>query len=378
VLLGAAGWYYAGQIDADGLAADPTAGAVRSDVTITAVDAGHVTLRPLPDHPAGDALRTAVVYGLSWTGGDGVLTGPPQPGAGGSTTRALQVVSGTAPQPGTSAATTRDVWTDPTAAFGRPYQDVTYPCAGGRCPAWFVPGGSSTWLVAVHGKGAARTEPLRAAASAVRAGLPVLDIAYRNDAGAPADPSHRYGYGTTEWRDLEAAVQYAHAHGAQQVVLFGSSMGGSIVAAFLEHSAAAPLVRGVVLDAPALDFRATVDFGATQRALPLGLAIPRVLTRTAEWIAGWRYGVDWSATDYLPGDWLHVPALDFHGTADDTVPLATSDAFRAAHPGQVQEVRVPGANHVESWNADPAGYAARETAFLGCVTAATRAATCTG
>ena len=81
-----------------------------------------------------------------------------------------------------------------------------------------------------------------------------------------------------------------------------------------------------------------------------------MLTSTAEWIAGWRYGVDWSAPDYLPGDWLHVPALVFHGTADDTVPLATTDAFRAAHPDLVQEVQVPGANHVESWNVDPAGY----------------------
>jgi pimeloyl-ACP methyl ester carboxylesterase len=210
----------------------------------------------------------------------------------------------------------------------------------------------------------------------VRAGLPVLDIAYRNDAGAPADPSHRYGWGATEWRDLEAAVQYARGHGAQQVVLFGSSMGGSIVASFLEHSASASLVRGIVLDAPALDFRATVDFGATQRSLPLGLPIPGVLTSTAEWIAGWRYDVDWPALDYLPGDWLHVPALVFHGTADQTVPVSTSDAFRAAHPALVQEVRVPGAGHVASWNADPAGYSAREVAFLGCVTGADTAGGC--
>jgi pimeloyl-ACP methyl ester carboxylesterase len=241
-----------------------------------------------------------------------------------------------------------------------------------------VPGASTTWLVAVHGKGASRTEPLRAIGPAVRAGLPVLDIAYRNDAGAPPDPSHRYGYGATEWRDLDAAVQYARGHGAQQVVLFGSSMGGSVVAAFLEHSPSASAVRGVVLDAPALDFRATVDFGATRRSLPLGLPIPGVLTSTAEWIAGWRYDVDWAAVDYLPGDWLHVPALVFHGTDDDTVPPSTTDAFRAAHPSLVQEVRVAGANHVESWNVDPAGYSARETAFLGCVTGPTPAATCAG
>ena len=72
-----------------------------------------------------------------------------------------------------------------------------------------------------------------------------------------------------------------------------------------------------------------------------------------------------------------MPALVFHGTADDTVPLATTDAFRAAHPDRVREVQVAGANHVESWNVDPAGYAAREGAFLGCVTSGTPAV-CTG
>jgi pimeloyl-ACP methyl ester carboxylesterase len=379
VLLGAAGWYYAGQIDSDGLAADPAAAASRPDVTVTAVAGGRVSLRPLAGHTAGDALTTGDVYGLTWAGGAGVLSGPPQAGTDGATSRALQVVQGTAPQPGTAAASTRDVWTDPTAAYGVGYSDVSYPCAGGNCPAWFVPGTSATtWLVAVHGKGAGRTEPLRALGPAVRAGMPVLDIAYRNDAGAPPDPSHRYGYGSTEWRDLEAAVQYARAHGAQQVVLFGSSMGGSIVASFLEHSASASAVRGIVLDAPALDFRATVDHGAAQRSLPLGLPIPGVLTSVAEWIAGWRYDVDWAALDYLPGDWLHVPALLFHGTEDGTVPLSTSDAFRAAHPSLVQEVRVTGADHVESWNVDPAGYTARETAFLGCVTGPAPATTCAG
>jgi hypothetical protein len=41
------------------------------------------------------------------------------------------------------------------------------------------------------------------------------------------------------------------------------------------------------------------------------LPIPRVLTSTAESITGWYFGVDWSATDYLPGTWLHVRTLVF-------------------------------------------------------------------
>ena len=84
----------------------------------------------------------------------------------------------------------------------------------------------------------------------------------------------------------------------------------------------------------------------------------------AEQVASWRYGVDFDAIDYLPGTWLRVPALVFHGTADATVPVAVSDQLAAAHPDLVREVRVRGAGHVRSWNADPQAYRAEEARFL--------------
>lgn len=59
-----------------------------------------------------------------------------------------------------------------------------------------------------------------------------------------------------------------------------------------------------------------------------------------------------------------------------TVPVDTSDTLRAANPHLVAEVRVPGADHVKSWNAAPATYQAPEATFL-CVTTAL-AAICNG
>ena len=368
VLLGAGGWYYAGQIDSEALAAVQQTSGPTYDLVVTALAGGQVTIRRSGAATAPDPLHTSDVYGLVWPGGAGVLTGDRVEAGGGEVRRALQITSGTSPTAGTRAALDVDVWSDPQAAYGVPFENVSYSCAGGACPAWYLPGRSSTWMVLVHGKGAARTEPLRALGPALEAGLPALVIGYRNDPGAPADPSGRYGYGATEWHDLEQAVGYAVGHGAQHVVLFGSSMGGAIVASFLEHSQQASLVSGVVLDSPALDLRTTVDYGASQRTLPvIGTGIPDVLTDTAEWITGWRYGLDWGAVDYVPGTWLHVPALLFHGTADDTVPITTSDRLHAAHPDLVEEVRMTGATHVESWNRNPAEYTARESAFLGCV-----------
>ena len=89
--------------------------------------------------------------------------------------------------------------------------------------------------------------------------------------------------------------------GAERVVLFGASMGGGIVAAFLERSDRADVVAGIVLDAPMLDLDATVDHGAAQRELPVVGALPDGLTSIAEWIADRRFDLDWAAVDHLRG-----------------------------------------------------------------------------
>jgi pimeloyl-ACP methyl ester carboxylesterase len=341
-------------------------GPVHSPLEVTSFARGQVTLRRTVDVPS-DPLRTSDVYGLVWPGGRGVVSGPPDLQPGGRARRVLKVTAGTAPVPGAGASLDRSVWTDPRAAYGVGFDDVAVPCADGRCPAWYVPGRGSTWLLLVHGRGASRAETLRAMGPALHAGMPALALTYRNDVGAPADPTGRYRYGDTEWRDLDAGVDWASRHGARHVVLFGASMGGAIVASFLAHSPSAPLVRGVVLDSPALDLR-----GLVRTEDHLGL----VRSAGAEWIAGLRFGIDWSAGDHLGGSWLEVPALVFQGTADRTVLPATSDRLRSAFPALVQEVRVRGAAHVQSWNVDPAAYQRRESAFLECVTGPAQAAGC--
>src|SRR4051812_8773080 len=377
--LGGGGWYYSGQIGSEALTADHRVDPPRYDLVVDAVDGNSVVLRRTGEAPADDPLDSGDTYGLLWPGGSGVLTGQPVREGNGAVHRTMATTSGTRPARGTPAALDVNVWSDPQQAYGVEYQEVTFPCAGGQCRAWYVPGRSSTWWMAVHGKGATRAEPLRAMGVAVDDHISVLDIEYRNDPDAPAGPSGRYGYGATEWHDLDAAVSFAVDLGAKDVVLFGSSMGGAIVASFLEHSPQANLVTGVVLDAPALDLRATVEYGASRRRLPvIGTGVPDVLTTTAEQLAAWRYDVDWDAVDYLPGDWVRVPLLLFHGTDDDTVPIAASDALYEAHPNLVREIRVRGAGHVQSWNVDPAGYRQAVIDFLSCIVSSNPALACTG
>jgi pimeloyl-ACP methyl ester carboxylesterase len=352
------GWYFSGQIHADGLQVKHPVPSYGQEVV--SVGAGTITIAdPADEEPVldGDA-----VYGLEWPGGYGQISGD---GTGtDAVTRDFVLLSGALPHEGTVVSPDRPAFADPAAALGRDVEDVTFDSDLGPLAAWYVPGASDTWAVLVHGKGGERAEMLRTMRTTVDAGMPSLAITYRNDAGAPADPSGLYQFGRTEWRDLDAAVGYATDHGARRVVLVGASMGGGIIASYLRQQPDAP-VAGIVLDSPMLDFGETVSYGAEQEPLPGFGHVPAPLTWTAKQLAALRYGVDWAGTDYLDDTgWLDVPALVIHGSDDSTVPLRTSEALRASRPDQVTLTVVPGAEHVESWNVDPRAYDDEVAGFL--------------
>jgi fermentation-respiration switch protein FrsA (DUF1100 family) len=194
--------------------------------------------------------------------------------------------------------------------------------------------------------------------------MPTLSIGYRNDADAPRDPSHRHTFGVTEWHDLDRAIRYAKQQGASDIVLGGASMGGSIVASYLRNAADADQVESVVLDAPMLNLRDTIAYGARDVRVPPGLPLPSTLIWSAEELASLRYGVDWGATDYTSDpDWVRGPVLIVHGTRDDTVPVATSEEL-SHNSSDVTLDEVRGAHHVESWNVDPEAYDQAVTDFL--------------
>jgi alpha-beta hydrolase superfamily lysophospholipase len=175
-----------------------------------------------------------------------------------------------------------------------------------------------------------------------------LTITYRNDVGAPASPDGLYHLGDTEWLDLEAAVAEAQRRGAKRIVAFGDSMGGAIVLQFLQRSALASTVQATVLDSPVLDWSPVLALAAEQRRLP------PLVTSVARQIVRLRLGLRWDrfAQTRRAAD-LALPVLLIHGDADTTVPVETSDALAAARPDLVTYLRVPGAEHLESWIVDP-------------------------
>lgn len=165
--------------------------------------------------------------------------------------------------------------------------------------------------------------------------------------------------GLTEWRDLQAAARYALSHGAQRLLLVGYSMGGAITTQFMQHSPLASHVAGLLLDAPALDWKAILSFNAREMGLPSFAADP------VEWMIGERIHADWNDLDALrhPGA-FHLPILLFHGMQDKLVPISSSDEFAKELPRWVTYYRVPNAGHTEAWNVDPELYEQRVSSFL--------------
>jgi alpha-beta hydrolase superfamily lysophospholipase len=248
---------------------------------------------------------------------------------------------------------------NPERGRGLDYTDVQVPGEQGLFPAWHVPGKASTWVIMVHGYKSNRAEGLRIMPLFVRLGLPVLDITYRNDLEAPASPDKLYHLGSTEWQDLEAAVQYALTHGAEDLLLYGWSMGGNIVETFLRRSSFASHVRAVVLDAPVLNWRLVFDKQARDRHFP------EFITNIVEWIIYLRAGINFNEQDHIASaSQQKIPTLLFHGVDDSLIPVAGSDAFARSCPDLVTYQRVSGANHTQGWNVDAQAYEQALETFL--------------
>ena len=78
-----------------------------------------------------------------------------------------------------------------------PYESVLIGTPAGPCPAWLFPAESTTWVIQVHGRGATRSECLRAVPVLHAAGLPVLvDLVPQRRRGAAHPRRDRYGLGS--------------------------------------------------------------------------------------------------------------------------------------------------------------------------------------
>ncbi|MEV7285986.1 alpha/beta fold hydrolase [Streptomyces sp. NPDC093252] len=351
-------------------AASVAAGRLASDAALKAPPG-----RPLPTEPRLTVHATAAgritltrqlaslrpgTYGLAGDGTHAVV-GPALTAAAPSAdtvVRRLERVTHGTLTPGDHVWLTPNLYVgDPRGALGLDHTDVTVPGELGPLPAWFLPGARDTWVIAAHGLGTTREHAMNLMGFLHGQRLPVLALAHRGDPGAPRPPDGLNHLGHTEWRDLDAAIRHALAHGARQVVLLGWSTGATMALRAATHSPVRDRISGLVLDSPVLDWQTTLKALARARRTP-GALLP-LAVRAAQGRTGLHPAPDPTAESPLT-----VPALILHGPGDEVAPWTLSRRFAARHPTLVTLHEVPDAPHAAAWNPSPKPYEEALRRFL--------------
>ncbi|MFF9352605.1 alpha/beta hydrolase [Streptomyces sp. NPDC014734] len=274
--------------------------------------------------------------------------------------RRLERVDRGSPEPGARVRITPQLHEgDPSSALGLDHQEVEIPGELGALPAWFLPGARDTWVITVHGLGTTREHPMNVMEFLHDLRLPVLDLAYRGDAGTPRSPDGLSHLGASEWRDLDAAIRFAVRYGAEKVVVHGWSTGASMALHAAVDSALRDRICGLVLDSPVLDRAATLRALAVARGVP-----PALLPLAVRAVQGQTGLQDARLLDGSLAPALRAPTLIFHGPDDTLAPWQPSRELAARRPELVSLHTVPQAPHAAMWNADPAHYEETLRRFL--------------
>ena len=280
--------------------------------------------------------------------------------------RITGAAGGLVPQVGDRASWSGIYYATPADA-GLHARDITITTPAGRCPAWRIDGDPSTWAIHIHGLGSTRAGTLRGVRVATELGYTSLVVSYRNTSEGPRVGTGRTTLGHTETTDVDEAIGYAVRRGAEQIVIFGWSMGAAIALQLADRPRHQGLIAALVLDSPVLNWSEVIKANCAHSGLPApagDLAIP------------WLTFAPLARTVGLPGriplpafDWtsraadLTTPTLILHGTRDDSVPIRLSQALRDARPDLVELVTFD-AGHTLCWNSDPDRWQNGVTAWL--------------
>ena len=251
---------------------------------------------------------------------------------------------------------------------GLEFSEVTPRSDVGDLPSWYVPGDGDTWTIVVHGINGDREEALRILPTLAENG-PVLVIRYRNDIGVPTT-DNLLRLGDTEWRDVEAAMQWARGEGAEEFVIYGFSYGGAVALQAQDRVEGREDIVGLVLDSAVISWTDTL---ARQTALR---GIPVAFSSLVDFITELRLGIDMADFDWLArADELDVPILLLYGVDDTFVPPEDSEQLAAERPDIATAEGFDGAQHVRPWNVEPERYEALVDEFLASVGAGAPAST---
>jgi pimeloyl-ACP methyl ester carboxylesterase len=263
---------------------------------------------------------------------------------------------------GWSGQASEGVYT-PKSVSNLDYETIYYESNLGKFPAYLTNDGDVGIVIFVHGF---RGDYSREVFAKMRAGEIVdmgyrsMIISYRNDKGLPKDPSGIFQYGTTEWQDIDAAINKALEF-TDNVVLFGTSGGGGPISSWLENVGDENKVKGIIYEAPVINFWKSVEVNGAAR-YPW---VPKQLFGYFKIVTEIRYGVDFQKMDFTEAVInSNIPVLLFHGDDDEWVPVEMSDLIAESRVNNLTYIRYENVGHVTSWNADPDNYVYQLKTFL--------------
>ena len=386
VVLGGAGWFFSGVIYEGGLNPDfndtESIGTAEDRVLVASISNNTIVLN-VEEEMWGPLLEKGI-YGIIGQNGDAVV-GDIISTNGTFVERSLISLNGTLVEGdkirGTSLVVREDTgefkilgtssWSGqasegiytPKSVSGLDYETIYYQSDLGEFPAYLTNDGDVGIVIFVHGF---RGDYSREVFAKMRAGDIVdmgyrsMIISYRNDKGLPKDPSGIYQYGTTEWRDIDGAVDKALEF-TDNVVLWGTSGGGGPISSWLGNVGDKSKVKGIIYEAPVINFWESVEVNGAAR-YPW---VPQQLFGYFKIFTEIRYGIDFENMNFtdnvINSD---IPVLLFHGDDDEWVPVEMSDLIAENRDTNFTYIRYENVGHVTSWNADPDNYVYQLDTFL--------------
>lgn len=237
-------------------------------------------------------------------------------------------------------------------------EDVRFTTEDGLSIAgwWLDSPGAEVTVICCHGHRGGKADMLGIGPGLLRHGFNVLLFDFRGNGDSDDGPQSLAFH---EQRDLSAAITWVRDRRPHdRIALVAFSMGAATA---ILTAAEDPRVEALVLDSPFATMREVV--GAAYRRYRL----PTVLLYVADLGNRWLYGYGFGQV--RPVDAMRAlaprPVLLIHGTDDATIPYEHAELLvRAATPGTVELLEVPGAGHCGAYFLDRPGYIDRVAAFL--------------
>ena len=386
ILLVAAGWYFSGLIYEGGLNPEfpdtNEIGTAEDRILVSSIDENTITLN-VEEELWGVMLERGV-YGVRGQNGDAVigkiitsennivkrelinLSGTLVSGDRVSGTNLVSLdengsyrIMGTSSWSGQAS---EGVYT-PESVSNLAYETISYTSDLGEFPAYLTTEGEKGIVIFIHGfRGNYSREvfALMRSGDLHELGYRSMIISYRNDPALHKDPTGIFQYGTTEWKDINGAINEALKY-TDNVILWGTSGGGGPASSWLENVGDSNKVKGIIYEAPVISFWESVEVNGAAR-FPW---VPTQLFSYFKIVTELRYGVDFSAMDFreavIESD---IPVLLFHGDDDEWVPVAMSDYIAYMRAENLTYVRYENVCHFTSRNAYPIRYVKELSIFL--------------